>query len=102
MGAIGAVILEDEHGFAVEQPLAALGRVDLHAFDIELDDEALASHHDALLQKTVERNHLDAFARAAAVGFLDPERLVLGAAEPHLVAGRRPDGAVQNFGTGCR
>ena len=93
------MILDDDDGFVLQQPLAALGRVDLHALDVELDDKPLSRRHQALIEQAVERDHLHALARIAAIAvrLADPERLVLGAAEPDLVAGRRADGAVQDL-----
>src|SRR4029079_5526448 len=97
MGAIGAMILDDADALVWQEPLAALGRVNLHALDVELDDQPLSRRHQALIEQAVERDHLHAFTGigAMAIHLADPQRLMLGTAEPDLVAGRGADGALQ-------
>ena len=97
VGAIRAMILEDDDGFIVEQALAAFGRVDLHAFDIELDDMALLRRHQSLFEKAIQSHCLNALAQISAVRITNAERLVFRSAEPNLVAGARSDSAVQHL-----
>ena len=57
-----------------------------------------ARRDEALIEQAVERDHLDSSPIGAmAIRLADAERLMLGAAEPDLVAGRRADGAAQDL-----
>src|ERR1700744_5047770 len=77
--AVVAVLLAQDHAVALEQPRAALDRLDLDALDVELDQIFPVSRGLAVVEEIVERNH----GHFLAVGLIagNAESLVLGAGQ---------------------
>src|SRR6266436_9306933 len=82
---IVAVLLAQNHAVGLQQPRAALDRLDLDALDVELDQVFAVFPDLAVVDKIVERDHGDLLAAAIGVA-CDAEGLVLGAGQTRAAA----------------